>query len=606
MEIARGVWRLSDDESTPSVVRRAGRPPDETTDDGRHVWQSANFLTRRRVTFDERTGRLTQVVEGSPLLRVAGWFGVVGVASAPILGRGVVWLGALVLVIAHSVSLGTSGEMNVLDYGQLMSYEVTPQLFLDVGVVVVAALTISVFNLVWKAALLTALAAYLLLHAAQGSIRLGPLAVGTSRAAARFRLPAVVATAPCFSVVAYELTVLVTRAQASIDLPPGTVYAVGGVSAAVSGSYATLVLYGSFETTLQEIWGREVGDTEPDWLRAVAAGLFLVTVGTNAVVLAYVADLLAYGVANTRLFPELFETTMLRRIPDAVAPVNGVAVLPLQLLPFAPLLVTWLLSTGHVTSRLVGRAWLLRKAEPLSRDGSGEGHDDASTAPTIDFETDDSVPDALDGLDSPPTILVTERDGVTARPARTLRGEPVVVLHTDLVDRLDESEGELTAVVAHEAVHLADGDQRVRLLATVATLVPAVGPNAIRAFRDYAAVERRADDAAVAVAGRLATMRAIRKVSDCQRAGPTERYRGLAGPEFVGPSVERLRNTYAESFTRVGVRRISRRVAVAYYVVFGRAVFDAVHAPVETRLSRLHERSPERSVAADGGDQRGA
>jgi Zn-dependent protease with chaperone function len=587
MEIARGVWQLSADGSTLSaVIRRAGRPPDTTADDGeRHVWQSANFFTRERVTFDETADQITRVVKATPLLRVGGLAAVLLAVGARLAGREPVWLAATVLVLAHGMYLSTKAEMGVPDDGELVSYEVAPDLFLDFVVVVAIALTISVFNLVWKAALVTALAAYLLLHALQGSIRLGPFTVGTSRAAARFRLPAVVAASYCLAVPAYELTVLATRATASLDLPAQTTYAVGAVFAAVFGGYATLSLYDTFETTLQEVFGRPVDDTEPKWLRVVAAALFVVATGGNAVVVAYLADLVVFTTTGTRLFPGQFETEMLQRIPDAVAPFGSIAALPLQVLPFAPLLVTWLLGVRHFTNRIVARARLLRRAEPFDAD--------------LDL---DLAPDA-EGLAESPTVLVTDRDGITARPARTLRGKPVVVLHTDLVAELDTSEGELAAVVTHETDHLADGDQTVRLLATVATLLPAVGPNAIRVFRDYAAAEERADDAAVAMAGLGATMRAIRKVDDFQRNGPTERYRGLVGPEFVGPSVERLRNTYAESFTRLGVRRLFQRLALAYYVVFGRAVFDAVHAPVEARLSELQSRHSGAEEANTDGDR---
>jgi hypothetical protein len=112
----------------------------------------------------------------------------------------------------------------------------------------------------------------------------------------------------------------------------------------------------------------------------------------------------------------------------------------------------------------------------------------------LGFTGADDTVHTLAGLDSPPTVLVTERSGVTARPARTVRGEPVVVVHADLLDTLGGSSDRLTAIVAHEAVNLADDDRAVRLLTTLATVLPDVGPNAVRAFRNYAAVERRADD----------------------------------------------------------------------------------------------------------------
>lgn len=613
MEIARGVWQLSGDtaarsEIVAAVTRRAGRPPDETSDDGtRHVWRSSEFLTRQRVVFDESERQVTRVVEGSPLLRVAGWVGVAGVLAEPIVGRGYVWLGALALVTVHGMFLSTISEMSTQPNHQLVSYEVIPELFVDFGVVVAVALTVPVINLVWKATLVAGFGTYLFVHVLQGSIRLEPFPTDCSRAAARFRLPAVTAASVCFAVVSYELVVLATRAAASAGAVPRTVYAVAVVSAVVFGGYATLTLYGTFETHLREVWGRSVDDSEPKRLRGVGGGLFLGILGATGVVTGYVADLVVHGTTGRRLFPWLFDTAMMRRIPDAVTPIETAAVLPLQLVAFAPLVVTWLLSVQHLAGRVLGRAVLLRRATPLCEYGGDSRDSDRQVCVDLGFTGADDTVHTLAGLDSPPTVLVTERSGVTARPARTVRGEPVVVVHADLLDTLGGSSDRLTAIVAHEAVHLADDDRAVRLLATLATVLPGVGPNAVRAFRNYAAVERRADDTAVTIAGRAATMEAIRIVSDYQDNSPTERYRGLTGPEFVGPTVERLRGTYAESFTRLGVRRIRRRLAVAYYVVYGRAVFDAVHAPVETRLQQIEERTTNDTddhEAVDESDQR--
>jgi hypothetical protein len=390
-------------------------------------------------------------------------------------------------------------------------------------------------------------------------------------------VPALAAASTCVAVLSHEATVLTARAIAEVPGDPQIAYGTGLIAAIVFGGWATLDMYTSFETSTQEIWGRGVAEPEPPRLRALGAVLFVLATAANAVVVAYFVELVWYPLAGTRLLPWLYPTTLLQRIPDAVAPPvstvpfvdTGIAVLPLHIFSFAPIVTTWLLGVGYVGYRTIGRYRLLDRAESL------EWSDPFKSSDSLD-------------------VLVTERDGVTVRPARTLRGVPVVVINAQLADHLDEEE--LTAVVAHEAKHLSDANPLGNVLAGLATLLPTVGPNSVRAFRDTVTAEQDADDAAVAAVGLETTMRALRKVDDFQRASPTERYRGLAGPELIGPSVERLRNAWDESFGRLGLKQLAHRVGLAYYFLFGRAVYDAAHAPLEVRLRQLQERH-------NGGDE---
>lgn len=71
------------------------------------------------------------------------------------------------------------------------------------------------------------------------------------------------------------------------------------------------------------------------------------------------------------------------------------------------------------------------------------------------------------------------------------------VMYEEYADqRLNLTDARTVALVDHhdiDGVSNSDDDRIVRLLATPATVPPGVGPNAVRAFRDYAAAERRAD-----------------------------------------------------------------------------------------------------------------
>lgn len=568
MQVSRGVWRSSEpvEQVKAVLVRRFGRPPDEATDD-RLVWRSSAYLTRHRLVFDRQTGRITRVTETTDLVRLGSWLTALSALVFTVSG-GTPWAELSVVgAFACCLKLLAEGDVTVSPGYELTDYEVAPELFVTLAVVVGALLSIPILNVVWKATILTGSLAYLSIHLLQGSLSVGPLATDTSRATARFRIPAFAAASVCYAVLAHELTVIAVRAVAEPPGSPRVAYPIGLVTAIVTGGWALSALYGSVETSMDEIWGRAVGDTEPFRLRVVAVGVFSVTTAANAVVVAYLLELLWHPLAGTRLFPWLFPETLLTRVSDAVvSPATeslgvGLAVLPIHLVPFAPVVVSWLLGVGYVGYRTVGRARLLRRADPLDR-----------SLATAD----------------PPTVFVTDRDGITVRPARTLSGRPVVVVHATLATRL--SDDELSAVVAHEASHLADDDWLVGLVTTVAAVVPTVGPNAVRVFYDYASAERAADDAAVAAVGLAPTMRALRKVDEFQRAGPTERYPGLGGPELLGPAVDRLRHAWDDSFGRLTGRQLARRVGIAYYFLFGRAVFDAVHLPLETRVSRLAER----------------